>query len=140
KGVAGIVAVGQDRQAAETGYHFAQKFKAFAGGIGAYEPADTGDVAAWTSKARHQAGAERVVRRREDERGGRGSLPRPVGAAARCHNDIDLELDKLGRDFGVKFGTPIGPTIFECDRSALDPTEFAQPLHKGGGPLAPGGS
>ena len=52
-------------------------------------------------------------------------------------NDIDLEPDELGRDLGEALAASLRPAILDRDGAALDPAEFAQPLHKGGGPLAP---
>src|SRR5262249_62387285 len=52
-------------------------------------------------------------------------------------NDIDLEPDELGHDFGEALAAPLRPAILDHDRAALDPAEFAQPLHQGGRPWAP---
>jgi hypothetical protein len=52
-------------------------------------------------------------------------------------NDIDSELDELGRDLGETLVAPLSPAILDGYGSILDPTEFAQSLHKSSGPLAP---
>ena len=65
------------------------------------------------------------------------ALPRAT-AASRRDNDIDLEPDELGRDLGEALVASLRPAILDRDGAALDPAEFAQPLHKGGDPLAPG--
>ena len=65
------------------------------------------------------------------------ALPRRTAASDR-DNDIDLEPDELGRDLGVALAASLRPAILDRDGAALDPAEFAQPLHKSGGPLAPG--
>src|SRR5439155_10509104 len=52
-------------------------------------------------------------------------------------NDIDLESDNLGRDFDVALDASLRPAILDRDGAALDPAEFAQPLHKSRGPMAP---
>src|SRR5262249_37630118 len=52
-------------------------------------------------------------------------------------NDVDLVLDELGRDLGVALAAAFRPAVLDCDGTALDPAEFAQPLHEGGNPLAP---
>ena len=51
-------------------------------------------------------------------------------------NNIDLEPDKLGRDFGEALDASLRPAILDRDGATLDPAEFAQPLHKSGDPLA----
>src|SRR5437899_11706153 len=56
---------------------------------------------------------------------------------SRGDNDIDLESDKLGRDFGVALDASLCPAILDRNGAALDPAEFAQPLHKSRGPMAP---
>ena len=58
--------------------------------------------------------------------------------ASHRHNDIDLKPDKLGRDLGITLGASLGPTIVNDNGAALDPSQFAQPLHKSGQPLALG--
>ena len=60
------------------------------------------------------------------------------GCGSRRDNDIDLEPDELGRDLGEALAASLRPAILDRDGAALDPAEFAQPLHKSGGPLAPG--
>src|SRR5262245_62204687 len=50
----------------------------------------------------------------------------------------DLEPREFGRDLGRALATSLRPPIFDCDGATLDPAEFAQPLHKGCGPLALG--
>ena len=53
-------------------------------------------------------------------------------------NDIDLLPDEFGGDFGVAVAPSLRPAVLDRDGATLDPTEFAQPLHKGGYPGAPG--
>ena len=47
-----------------------------------------------------------------------------------CENDIHFEPDELGRDIGIALGACLPPAILDRDVAALDPAEFAQPLHK----------
>ena len=65
------------------------------------------------------------------------ALPRRLRGSRR-DNDIDLEPDELGRDLGEALAASLRPAILDRDGATLDPAEFAQPLHKSGGPLAPG--
>ena len=60
-----------------------------------------------------------------------------AGGAVR-DNDIDLEPDELGGDLGEALAASLRPAILDRDGATLDPTEFAQPLHESGDPLAVG--
>jgi hypothetical protein len=53
-------------------------------------------------------------------------------------NDVDFELNELGRQFGKALAASPAPTMFDRDITTFDPTEFAQPLHKGSDPSALG--
>jgi hypothetical protein len=46
-------------------------------------------------------------------------------------------VDKLGRDLGGALGMSFIPTILDGYRAILDPTEFAQPIHKSSDPWIP---
>ena len=96
-----------------------------------------GDVAARSRQTRDQAGADRVSRRREDDRDDRCRLLcREDRRGSRRDNDIDLETDELGGDLSGALAAALRPAILDRDGATLDPTEFAQSLHKSGGPLA----
>jgi hypothetical protein len=49
-----------------------------------------------------------------------------------------LAVDELAYDLGRALDTSLCPAVLDRHVAALDPTEFAQPLHKGGGPVSPG--
>ena len=49
-------------------------------------------------------------------------------------DDIDLQPDQLSCDLGGALTASLRPAIFDGDRAALDPAEFAQPLQESGGP------
>src|SRR5205807_594314 len=53
-----------------------------------------------------------------------------------CDNDIDLESDQLGGDFGEALAASLRPAILDRDIATFDPAKVAQPLHKSSGPLA----
>src|SRR5205807_7882059 len=53
-------------------------------------------------------------------------------------DDIDIKADKLGRDLRVALSAPFRPAILDRDRATLDPAEFAQAAHQGGGPWCKG--
>src|SRR5262249_12382124 len=62
------------------------------------------------------ARADRVSRRREDDRDYRGRLlcrDRCFGSA--CKNDVDLAPDELGRDLGEALGPSFAPAILDRD-------------------------
>src|SRR5262249_20091595 len=55
-------------------------------------------------------------------------------------DDIDFEPDEFGCDLSEAFRTCLRPANLDRDRAAIDPTEFAEPLHERGDPLALDGS
>src|SRR5258706_16285737 len=55
-------------------------------------------------------------------------------------NYVDLQTDKLGRDFGVTLGAALRPAILDCDVTVLDPAQFAQVRDKSGRPWTEGRS
>src|ERR1700730_2494241 len=57
---------------------------------------------------------------------------------SRRDDDINLEPDELGRDFGEALVASLRPAILDRDGATLDPTEFAQSLHKSSDPFASG--
>jgi len=53
-------------------------------------------------------------------------------------NDSNFKLDKLNRNLGVAVAAVLRPARLDRDRATLDPTEFAQSLHKSGSPQSVG--
>jgi hypothetical protein len=49
----------------------------------------------------------------------------------RRDNDIDLELNEFGCDFGDTFAASFRPSNLDRNRSSLDPSKFTQARHKG---------
>src|SRR5262249_14972308 len=45
-------------------------------------------------------------------------------------NDIDLALNKLGRELGIVLGASLTPAILDGHGAAFHPAELAQPPHK----------
>ena len=132
----GIADIGDNRQAAETGNNLAQELEFLAPSI-RYEIRQTGNVAARSRQTRNQAGADRVRHRREHDRDdGCRLLGGERHWRGHCDDDIDLEPHELGRDLGVTLAAALRPAIIDCEVVTLDPTEFAQSLHKSGGPRA----
>ena len=50
-------------------------------------------------------------------------------------DDIDIEPNELGREFGKTFASALRISILDGNIATFDPSELAQPLHKGGDPL-----
>src|SRR5262245_1904588 len=134
-----IVGIGDDRQLAETGHDLAQEFQALARKLGRRKR-QAGDVATRPRQTGDEASAKRVRHRREHDWDNRGRLFRCEDRRSRCDNNIDLETDKLGGDLGETLEASLRPTNLDHNGTALDPSEFAQPLLKSGDPLARGGT
>src|SRR5262245_55797254 len=133
----GIAGIGHDRQMAQTGDNLAQEFEPLAGKIGGLGR-QAGDVAARSRQAWYEAGADRIVRRREHDRDNRCHLLCRKHRPSHCYDHIDLESDELSGNLAEALGTSLRPTILDRQGATLDPAEFAQSLNKGGGPLALG--
>src|SRR5215831_13874294 len=133
----GIAGIGHDRQMAQTGDNLAQEFEPLAGKIGGLGR-QAGDVAARSRQAWYEAGADRIVRRREHDRDNRCHLLCCEHRPSHRYDHIDLESDKLGGNLAKALGTPLRPTILDRHGATLDPAEFAQSLNKGGCPCTPG--
>jgi hypothetical protein len=87
-------------------------------------------------QAGNEAATNRVIRRREDNRDDRCRLLcRDNCCGSIRHDDIHLEPDELGGDFGKALRTPLSPVNLKHDCAPLNPTEFAHSLEKSGNPL-----
>src|SRR5262249_28039592 len=83
--------------------------------------------------------ANRVIRVREHDRDDRCRLLCRDDCWGCCrNNDIDLELDKLGRDLDEPLAASLRPAILDRNIAIFNPTELAQPLHKASARLALG--
>src|SRR5215831_8776022 len=60
------------------------------------------------------------------------------GRGSRRDDDIDLAPGKLGRDLRKPLLASLGPAVLDRDTTTVDPTKFAQSLHKLGHPFASG--
>src|SRR6516225_3873707 len=129
----GIAGIGHDRQMAQTGDNLAQEFEPLAGKIGGLGR-QAGDVAARSRQAWYEAGADRIVRRREHDRDNRCHLLCCKHRPSPRYDHIDLESDELSGNLAEALGTSLRPTILDRQGATLDPAEFAQSLNKGGGP------
>src|SRR5262249_24178140 len=70
----------------------------------------------------------------------RRRLLRRGDRASRRDDDIDLQPDEFGCNLGIALVASLRPAILDCDGATFDPAELAQPLHKGGGIVAPSSS
>src|SRR3954471_8881918 len=50
-------------------------------------------------------------------------------------DDVDLEPDELGEDFGGAFGVSLRPPILDRDSATFNPTEFTQSLYESVSPF-----
>src|SRR6516165_7624575 len=120
----------------QTRDHLAQEFETLAGNIRCLTR-QPGDVAARARETRDDAGADRIARGREHDRDRRCRLLCCEGSPSVLGNDdIDLEPNELVCELAQTLGVPLGPTILDREIAALDPTQLAHSLHKGGSPLA----
>ena len=95
-----IAGIGHDGQPIETWNNLAQEFEPLANSIGPLVR-QAGDVAARSRQRSDETSADRVSRRREDNRGDRRRLLCCEGCfGPRGENDIDLESDKLSSNLG----------------------------------------
>src|SRR5262249_25084944 len=108
----------------------------FAGSI-ARLTRQAGDVAARSRQTRDDASADRIARRREHDRDdGCRLLGCEDWWGVMRENDIDLEPDQFGGDLSEALAASLGPANLNRDVATFHPTEFAQPLHECGEPLA----
>jgi hypothetical protein len=52
-----------------------------------------------------------------------------------CDDDLNLEPDEFGCNFGIALIASLRPPVLDRDITAIDPAEFAQPLRKSGRPV-----
>src|SRR5262249_11663198 len=133
----GIAGIGHDRQMAQTGDNLVQEFEPLAGKIGGLGR-QAGDVAARSRQAWYEAGADRIVRRREHDRENRCHLLCCTHRPSHRYDHIYLESDELSGNLAEALGTSLRPTILDRQGATLDPAELAQSLNKGGSPCTPG--
>ena len=113
-----------------------QKFESLGRNIGLLDR-QTSDIAARSRQTRNKAGSDRVPRY-ENNGDDRCRLPYRGHSATDGDNDVDLQPDKLGRDFGITLGAALRPAILDRDVTVLDPAQFAQVRNKSGRPRTEG--
>jgi hypothetical protein len=131
-----ITGIPHDRQSAKTGDDLAQEFDPFSGKLGRLNR-QSSDVAAWPRQAGDEAGAERVVGDRKDDRDDRCRLLCSSDCASDRDDDIDLAPDELSGDLGIALAPSLRPAVLDRDGVALIPAKFTKPLHERGDPTAP---
>ena len=110
--------------------HVADQFDALASQLGAYA-GDAGDVSARPRKARDQPRADRITRvGHHDGDFVRRLLCRLCGGREPGHDDIDLETDQLGSQFGKPIGLSLCRSKLEPNVLSLDISQLAQSLPK----------
>jgi len=84
----------------------------------------------------NQSEADWVSCRSKDNRdGGCRPLCRNDGRGFARDDDTNFHLDELSQKCSEEFGPSLSLAIVDFDIAALNPAKFAQPLHKGSGPL-----
>jgi len=97
-----------------------------------------GDVAARFSETCDQAAADRIDCHRKDNWNDRCHLSHGRDRATNGDNDVDLQTNKLGGNFGIALGPAFRPAILYCDVAVLDPAELAQMRDKSSRPRTKG--
>ena len=80
--------------------------------------------AAWSRQTCDEAGSDCVVRHREYGRDDRRRLLHRGHCGSPGDNDIDLEADELGSNFGETLRASFRPAILNRDGATLAPAEF----------------
>ena len=122
--------IAKDGHSIESGHDFTQQFKSKAAKIGR-QVRQTGDIAARARQAGDQPGPDRVSSRSKYDWDCRRRFLDGHGSRGACRDDdIDLALNKFGRERVIAVIPPFRPAIFDCDVAAIDPAELAQALQK----------
>src|SRR5262249_13718862 len=95
------------------------------------------DIAARSRQVCHQAASKRIQPQGEDDRDFRRRLLCRPSCVSSCDNDVDLEPDELGCDLAETLSASLRPAVLDCDDTPLNPSEFAQSLHKSAGEVNP---
>ena len=124
-----ICGVRQDRDPTDLGDGLLEQLQPFAESFHADAVGQPRDVAARPREARDESEPAGIAHDRHDDRDRRGG----VLGCRRCrrrprYDDVHLETNQLGREFGQPVESTIGKSIVDDDILALNPPEFAQPL------------
>jgi hypothetical protein len=88
-----------------------------------------------------QTGADRVTCGRKNDWDHIGCLLQcHDGRRSGRHNNVDLELDEFGGDFGETFAASFHPAILNCDRAPFNPAQLAHAEYEGVDPFGSGGA
>jgi hypothetical protein len=86
------------------------------------------DVPFWVGEVRDEPFPNRIAGRYNDWDRARGLLGSASREVSSCHNHLDVETDKLGRQMGQMVCPPLGPTVLDDDVLPLDVAKVAQTL------------
>ncbi|HZD29814.1 MAG TPA: hypothetical protein VE251_14125 [Xanthobacteraceae bacterium] len=124
----GIGCIGETGDAARRRQHVADELDAFAGEFRA-DARNSGDVAARPRKAGDESRGDRISRVRHDDGDFvRGLLCRLSGGREPRDDDVDLETDQLGGQFGKPAELSLRRSKFVSNVLPFDIPEIAQPL------------
>src|SRR5262249_13942999 len=138
--IGGARGMPQQPDTRQLGHDVRQQLQLFWSGVvrGACE---SGGITAGMRKAGDQAVADRIGRLNEDNGTGGG---RPLDGTKRVprskQEQIDLEAQVLGGEFGIAFIVSIGPAPLDDEILAFDIAQLAHALWKCGGNIGQGGA
>jgi hypothetical protein len=100
-------------------------------------PGQASDVAAWSRQTRNKAAGNRGARASKNDWNDRCCVHRRKGwCCSLCDDDLNLEADKFGYNFGIALIASLRPPVLDRHVTAIDPAKLAQPLRKSGDPFA----
>src|SRR5262249_28585256 len=129
----GVVGIEQDGQSAKLRHNLTQDFNPLPSKLVRLDR-QSSHVASRFREARDQTGTYRIDCHGKYDGNSRCRLFHNRDSTSHGQNDIGLELDELGRNFGVALRATFRPAILDCHGTAFDPAEFAQVSSKSSGP------
>jgi len=118
----GKARVSHDGQPAQPGNGLTQQFEALAGDLGCLNR-QSRDVAAGPRQTCDKAAADRVVPQYKDNWNDRCCLFGCKGSAVIRDDDSGFQANELGGDLSGVLRAAFRPTILDCDRATLAPSE-----------------
>src|SRR5215467_3934560 len=125
----GASRVREDGHAPDLGDRFPEQLQVFAEDIRGDAVRHSGDVSAWTRETRNEPEPDRIRKTYADDGNRRrGALGRQGPRRRGGHNDIQLELNQLGRERGESVELPLRLSKLDDDVLTFHPAEIVEPL------------